>query len=262
MKFTSMNGPNPINCPRLSVVIILALMTLVSIPLYADSYSFYLGPQPNPIPAANGEAIGPYPGKLTGTTTHTTVSTDPFMCLDGNITTNWGSTLTDGTISTPVGEAEDEAAFLASLLLSKAKALGVTPDSYAHPNPPSPYTPAYTAFIDSYAAPITFAIWQVMGTLPAGPLEPAGTQAFVNQAQAEYANVFSKPTSALFAAGQVFLSSVIIFNPNPPGSNQRFITAVDSSFVTNTPEPATLGLLAGSLLCLGCIRHARKRDRN
>ncbi len=75
-------------------------------------------------------------------------------------------------------------------------------------------------------------------------------------------NVFSKPTSALFAAGQVFLSSVIIFNPNPPGSDQRFMTAVDSSFVTNTPEPATLGLLAGSLLCLGCIRHARKRDRN
>jgi hypothetical protein len=257
-----MTGCKSINLPRLSVVFILALMTLASIPLYADSYSFYLGPQPNPTPAVNGEAAGPYPGKLTDTTTNTVVSTDPFMCLDGNITTNWGSLLTDGTISTPAGESQDEAAFLASLLLSKARALGVTADSYAHPNPPSPYTPAYIAFIDSYAAPITFAIWQVMGTLPVGPLEPAGTQAFVNQAQAEYATLFSNPSNPLYAAGQVFLSSVIIFNPNPPGSNQRFITAVNSPFVTNTPEPARLGLLAGSLLLLGRIRHARKRNRN
>ncbi|MDR3701978.1 MAG: hypothetical protein P4L56_20180 [Candidatus Sulfopaludibacter sp.] len=259
-----MTGRNPINLPRLSVVIILALITLVSIPLYADSFSFYLGPQPDPIPAVNGEAVGPYPGQLTDTTTHTIVSTDPFMCLDGNITTYWGSTLTGGTISSPLGEGEEEAAFLASQLLSKAQALGVTPDSYAHPNPPSPNTPAYSAFINSYAAPITFAIWQVMGTLPAGPLEPPGTQAFVNQAQAEYANVFSNPSSPLYAAGQVFLSSVIIFSPNPPGSNQRYMTAIDPSFVTSqpTPEPATLGLLAGSLLFLGCVRHTGKRNSN
>ena len=240
--------------PVLSLAIILFLMTLVSMPALADTYSFYLGPQPNPTPVVNNESVGPYPGLLTDTTSNTVVSEAPFMCLDGNITTNWGSTLT-GTISAPVGASEDEAAFLSSLLISDAAALGVTPDSYTHPNPPNPYTPAYTNFINNYAAPITFAIWQLMGTLPGGAVEPAGTQAFVNQAIAEYNNVFNNPSSSLYAAGQAFLASVIVFNPIPTGSNQRFITAPSSPLTTQSvPEPTTLGLLAAGLIAFGVGR--------
>ncbi len=228
-------------------------------PAFADTYSFYLGPEPNPTPIVNGEAVGPYPGLLKDTTTNTIVSEAPFMCLDGNINTDWGTSFA-GTISMPVGAGEDEAAFLSSLLLSDAVALGVTPDSYLNPNPPNPMTPAYTNFINNYAAPITFAIWQLMGTLPGGVTEPAGTQAFVNQAIAEYNNVFNNTSSPMYAAGQAFLASVIVFNPIPTGSNQRFLTAPISPLTTQSvPEPSTLGLLAAGLVAFGATRKRFRR---
>jgi hypothetical protein len=231
------------------VVILLMLMTLASIPLHADTYSFFLGPQPSPIPTVNGEAVGPYPGTLTDTTDNTVLPFGQFMCLDGNISTQWGSTLT-GTVSHPDDQEDDEAAFLASLLLYDATQMGVTLPSSSAPNP----SPTYTqAFMNAYSGPITFAIWQIMGTLPPSVAEPAGTQAFVNQAVNVYNTIFNNPSSPEYAAGQAFLSSVDIFTPTPPGSNQRFISVVPDT-LTTTPEPGTWGLLAAGLLLAGLNR--------
>lgn len=235
----------------LPVAILLVLTTLVSIPLHADTYSFFLGPQPNPIPSVNDEAVGPYPGTLTDTTDNTVLPFGQFMCLDGNILTDWSSTLT-GTVSHPDDQADDEAAFLASLLLYDATEMGVTLPSSSAPNP----SPTYTqAFMNAYSGPITFAIWQIMGTLPNGVPLPAGTQAFVNDAVNVYNTIFNNPSSPEYAAGQTFLSSVDIFTPTPPGSNQRFIAVVpDPLFPSPTPEPRTWGLLAAGLLLAGLNR--------
>lgn len=248
------------NCKRrvsrlpLPLAVGLVLMALVSIPLHADSYSFYLGPQPSPTPSENGDSVGPYPGTLKDTTTCTTLPFVQFMCLDGNVTTNWRTTLTIGTLTHPADQQEEEAAFLASLLLADAAAQGVTLPSTSAPNPGASYT---QTFIDTYAGPITFAIWQIMGTLPGGVTEPSGAAAFVTTAQAEYTNVFNSAASPYHAAGQTFLASTDIFTPNPQGSAQRFITM--GSFAS-VPEPGTLGLLAAGLLLAG-LRSARGKSR-
>lgn len=237
-----------------SLTVILMLMALVSIPLQANtSYSFYLGNQPSPVPAENGEAAGPYPGTITDTTTNKTLPFGQFMCLDGNVVTYWGSTLTGGTVTHPADQQEDEAAFLASLLLSDAAQQGVTLPSASAPGP----SPSYTqAFIDGYSGAITFAIWDIMKTLPGGVTEPSGAQAFVTDAQQEYTNVFNNSSSADYAAGQAFLASVDIFNPYPVGSAQRFITMNPAP--DPTPEPGTLGsLAAGLLLAALCLRQRR-----
>ncbi len=232
--------------PPLSLTVVLGL-ALVGIPLHASTYdSFYLGNQPNPVPVENGEAAGPYPGTITDTATNTTLPFGQFMCLDGNIATQWGANLTGGTVTHPTGQQEDEGAFLASLLLSDAAQQGVTMPSASAPNPSSSYT---QAFINTYSGPISFAVWQVMGTLPPGDTEPAGTAAYVTDAQLEYTNVFSNSSSPDYAAGQAFLASVDIFNPNPVGSAQRFIAMVPDP--DPTPEPGTLGLLAAGLLLAG-----------
>jgi hypothetical protein len=249
----------------LSVVIVLALITLVSIPLHADTAIFYIGPQPGSIPSVNNEAVGPYPGQLTDTSSNPGVVSliQQYLCLDGNITTYWDSTLY-GTESAPDTQAEDEAAFLASLLLYEADQNGVTLNSYGAPTPDSSYT---QAFMNAYSGPISFAVWdQGITDTPTGNAEPAGTQTFVTLAQSVYTNIFTNTASPLYQQGQTFLGEVSVFIPTTgyqiPGGgtqnpNQSFITAIsDDGFIGSVmaPEPGTLGLLAGGLLLAGLSR--------
>jgi hypothetical protein len=227
----------------------------------ADSLTFLIGPQPNSIPSVSGEAAGPYPGQLQGS------DIGQFLCLDGNIVTYWGSLIT-GTEAHPQTKQEDEAAFLGSLLLHDASQAGVILNSSSNPNPGPTYT---QEFMNSYSGPVTFAIWQIFGTLTAAQdaNKPAGTQNFVDLAEAAYNDIFSNPSSALYAEGQSFLQSVWIFTPTPQGSNQRFITAVADEALFGpklpngpvAPEPGTLTLLgSGAVLVLvGIRRRSSKR---
>jgi hypothetical protein len=215
---------------------------------HADSLTFIIGPQPNSIPTVSGEAAGPYPGQLEGS------DIGQFLCLDGNVVTYWGSVIT-GTEAHPQTKQEDEAAFLGSLLLHDASQAGVILNSFSNPNPGPTYT---QAFMNNYSGPITFAIWQIFGTLtPAQSAnKPAATQSFVDLAETAYNTIFNNPSSALYAEGQSFLQSVWIFSPVPQGSNQRFMTAVDDAALFPpkipdgplAPEPGTLTMLATGVL--------------
>jgi hypothetical protein len=223
---------------------------------HADSVTFTIGPQPTSIPTVGGEAAGPYPGQLQGS------DIGQFLCLDGNVVTFWGSVIT-GTEAHPQTEQEDEAAFLGSLLLHDASQAGVILNSLSNPNPDPTYT---QAFMNSYSGPITYAVWQIFGTLTATQTanKPAATQSFVDLAETAYNNIFNNPNSALYAEGQSFLQSVWIFRPVPAGSNQRFITAVGDELLFPpkgpdgpvAPEPGTLPLLAGGglLVLIGMRR--------
>ncbi|HWC99574.1 MAG TPA: PEP-CTERM sorting domain-containing protein [Candidatus Sulfopaludibacter sp.] len=237
----------------------LLLMAFATFQAQADSLLFYIGPQPGSIPVVNGESVGPYPGTLEGSTI------GQFLCLDGNINTYWGSNIT-GTEAHPANQQEDEVAFLASLLLHIANQSGVTLNSASAPNPDPTYT---QAFMNAYSGPITFALWDIMGTLSAGEAasEPAGTQDFVHTAEQAYTDIFSNPLSPHYADGQAFLQSVWIFTPTPQGSNQRFVTAVDDEGLFSppvntptTPEPASLALFGTGLL-LVLVGRLRKKAR-
>jgi hypothetical protein len=231
------------------------LMTVVNSPVRASDLLFVIGPQPSSIPTVAGEAVGPYPGQLTGSTI------GQFLCLDGNITTYWGSNIY-GTEAHPVTQQEDEAAFLASLLLYDADQLGVTLNSFSAPNPDPSYT---QSFMNNYSGPVTFALWQIFGTMTAAEAAnaPAGTQAFVDLAASIYTNVFSNTSSPEYTAGQTFLQSVWIFTPTKVGSNQRFITAVPNDTFMSTvlngplnptvPEPGTIGLLAAGCALIAIV---------
>jgi len=247
---------NPINRTHRILVFSAALVLMSAMNLaHAATLSFFIGPQPGTIPTVSGEAAGPYPGQLDGS------SIGQFLCLDGDVVTYWGSTIT-GTEAHPETKQEDEAAFLGSLLLHDASQAGVILNSFTNPNPGPTYT---QAFMNSYSGPITFAIWQIFGTLTPTQAanKPAETQTFVNLAETAYANIFSNPTSALYAEGQSFLQSVWIFSPLQQGSNQRFITAVgdEALFPPKTPdgpvapEPGTVTMLAtGAVLVIVGLR--------
>jgi hypothetical protein len=101
--------------------------------------------------------------------------------------------------------------------------------------------------------PISFAIWQIMGTLGTTGPDPAAQQ-YIQTAQYAYSHNLI-PRS--------YLDRVLIFNPDQNGI-QRFITAVpDSAMVSQTlsgvSEPGTMALLAGALMLLAWRSRALKR---
>jgi hypothetical protein len=166
--------------------------------------------------------VGPYLGTLTGSTAA------GFFCLDDTLTAVFG-TAYNGAVAAPATQAEKEAAFLASYALYEG-----SPSS----NP---------AIVNMVEGPISFAIWQIMGTLGSVPPDPAA-QPFIQTAQYAYSHNLIP---------QAYLNTVLIFKPDNPGI-QRFITAVPNSAVVSAavPESGTLYLIvAGLLFALGWYHH-------
>ena len=193
--------------------------------LSADSVTFSLGD--NPSQAYLGVNVGPYPGALTGT------AITEFFCLDLNKSSDFDTTYT-GTTAPPSGPQEDEVAFLTSYLLSKG--------------PPS----SDPNFVKQYEGPISFAIWEIMGTLGNTSPDPNAAQ-FVTLAQDAY-------NSGLLTTA--YLSNFLVFTPDNPNTVQRFITAFQDNPIVN-PEPRTTWLLASGLLvfCIWRYRPRRKAAR-
>ena len=99
--------------------------------------------------------------------------------------------------------------------------------------------------VNTVEGPITYAIWQVMGTLGTLHQDPA--------AQFYYNTAIDAYNHKLLTAG--YLNSIEVFTPG--GSTQRFIAAVRNDALVNsaTPEASIAILLAiGLALVLGgCI---------
>lgn len=201
----------------------LLLMTTAS---FASPIVFTLGA--DPVQDYLNEDVGPYPGTLT----NTQASVQGFFCLDEDLSSTFGARYS-GTESVPLTPQEQEAAFLASLAMQ----LTHTEDG-----------------------PISFAIWQIMGTLGTHPQDPAA-QKYVELANYAYAN--SLICSHL-------LNQAIIFTP-ADDTVQRFISAVSDTFdvqtalvamnadTVATPEPSTWNT-AGLCLVLLCFRHILGRS--
>ena len=187
--------------------------------------TFTLGPDPNQM--FDSENVGPYYGTLTGS------SAVGFFCLDDELTAYFGASYS-GTVAAPTTQPEEEAAFLAAYSLY----LG-SPSS----NP---------GIVQSVEGPISFAIWQIMGTLGSKPPDPAA-QPFV--ATAEYAYSHN-------LIPQSYLSTVLIFSPYDQNI-QRFIAVVPASemILSAVPEPASITVAAAGLWVLLPRALARRRRR-
>lgn len=187
--------------------------------------TFTLGGDHNQV--FDSENVGPYYGTLTGS------SAVGFFCLDDTLTAYFGASY-NGTVAVPQTQQEEEAAFLASYALYMG----------------SPSSNAGT--VNSVEGPISFAIWQIMGTLGSTPPDPAA-QPFIQTAEYAYNHHLIQ---------QTYLSTVLIFSPSDT-SIQRFITAVpDNAEVSSlVPEPESIALAAGGLgLLLVLARHRRRRS--
>jgi len=190
----------------------------------ADTATFTLGSDPGQ--TYMGINAGPYPGTLTDS-----VAT-VFFCLNLNLVSMFGGSYA-GITSPPVGQGEDESAFLASYLLSQG--------------PPS----TDPNFVKQYEGPISFAIWQLMGSLGGTPPDPAAAY-FVDLAQEAYNDGLLTPA---------FLANFLVFTPND-SSIQSFITVFQDNVVVDevVPEPRAVLLLASGLLALCGWRYWRRAD--
>jgi hypothetical protein len=180
-----------------------------------------------------GILVGPYAA---------TLGTDPNLlvfCLDLHLDTSVGTTY-EGNLSSPHTQVEEEAAFLASYSLYLGAPRG--------------------DLVNNVEGPISMAIWQLMGTMGATPLDPAAQQ-YIHIAQSAYASGLITPA---------FLSSVNIWTPSPVGSVQRFVTAVrddsmsltivpNDSITSPTPEPGSMVFLASGVLLIALSRVRRRQ---
>ena len=188
--------------------------------------TFTLGGDQNQV--FRSENVGPYAGTLTGS------DAVNFFCLDFNLVSYFGGRY-DGTVAVPATPQEEEAAFLGAYAIY----LG-SPSS----------TPSEVNLVEG---PVSFAIWQIMGTMGTTAPDPAA-QPYIQTAQYAYSHNLIP---------QSFLNRGLVFEPTDH-SFQRFITAVpDNAMVSQTlsevSEPGTMALLGGALTLVGWRGRNRKR---
>jgi hypothetical protein len=208
--------------------------------------------------------VGPYPGAVEQNSDPTQQLVVSLFCLDGNLT-DYFTYQYPGTVE-PLSalsgdsnfQSEEEAAFLASLVLYEAQQDNIA-ISVAGVGGNGLVTQiangsvSVTDFVNNVEAPISFAIWQIMGTLDGSP-DPAAAP-YVLQAQNAYTNILQYSSTPLVAA---FNSSVMIFIP-ADSSTQRFFTAY-GDVGSMVPEPGTMALFGTgiALMALGCARRLRR----
>lgn len=162
----------------------------------------------------------------------------------------------------------EEAAFLASLMMYEAKQDGIKlGHSGTGGNPTLTQTATMTVgeFVSQVEGPISYAVWQIMGTLGNLAQDP-NAQPHVAEAQAAWTNVLQYSSSPLM---MTFNSSVIVFSrvngsPNYNSPSQRFITAFyDNDLIEAAPEPGTMVLFGTGVLpmALRCARRLARRPR-
>lgn len=213
------------------VLVALAGMFMVQGVAIASPIVFALGA--DPVQDYLGEDVGPYPGALT----HSTAT--GFFCLDENLASSF-NTRYSGTVAAPNSWQEQEAAFLAAVAIHLEGQNG------------------------NHAAdgPISFAIWQVMGTN--SQTDPAAAP-YVQMAEFAYSHHMISAT---------LLQQVEIFTPSEAGI-QRFISGVANfpdvsavqdamanqvaaDLVSDAPEPSTF-LFGGT--ALGIVMTMARKNR-
>jgi hypothetical protein len=160
---------------------------------------------------------------------------------------------------------EEEAAFLASLVMSDASAdnitITVSGGTVTQSAPGPSGSTVVSNFVNNVEGPIAYAIWEIMQTQEPGPeTDPTNLLAaapYVTLAT----NVYNDYMKSNGPAVQVFNSSVLIFIPSgdSAGTQRFFMGFGDTSSLT--PEPGTLVLFGTGLLlmALGCSRRLARR---
>jgi hypothetical protein len=228
--------------------------------LSANSTVFVLGNNDNIsyTPAGQGaELVGPYPGALGNS------SITLFFCMNGALSASWDTSYS-GTDAAPSGQAQEEVAFLASLMLYKAYQDGITltmsvPNGYESLTQAQGGSTPVSTFISTVEGPIQMAIWQIMGSMPAAaPNNDSAAATYVAQAQAAWTNLLQYSTNPLVVT---FNNNAMIFVPGT--SNQSFVSAYfdPALVVAALPEPGTMVLFGTGavLIALGCTRRPARR---
>jgi hypothetical protein len=243
--------------------------------LNASSAVFYLGSGtdvssylPSGEPGnATAVPIGSYPGQLDFSGGGQVTSITLFFCLTGAQPVGWNSEETGGTSAAPSGASQEEAAFLASLMLYKANQYGITLSTSGGTDPVLTETAtgstSVATFVSTVQGPISMAIWEIMGSLPSetpynitvADTNPV-TVNFYNTAINAWTNHSSVMTTD--SAGDY------IYNAT---SGQSFVGAYSDPTliyaVTGAPEPGTTVLFGTGvlLMALGSIRRLARRSR-
>ncbi len=172
--------------PTLQLALSLLLLTF-----YASAVPIVFTLGADPVQDYLGEDVGPCEGTLTNT------NLTGFFCLDQDLGSTFGTRYT-GTESAPLTQQEQEAAFLAALDLD----LG-----------------------PSVNGPVSYAIWEVMGTMASNAIVPAAAK-YIELAEYAYAQ-------KLICSS--VLDQAIIFTPSDV-TVQLFITAVPDDCGIGAPQ--------------------------